>query len=204
MIELYAAYGSCSICAHILLEELELPFRATYVTLRDPASPLGKVNPLGKVPTLALADGVVLTQSMVVLPYLADLKPESRWLAQDDQKLRRHTLEWLAFFNSDVHPAMKMLAGAERYCADPDGLRHAFRPVLQGYFNIVENRLRDQLWLTGDEPTIADIYAAAAFGWGIKHNATTAPYTLYKSLAERVEGRPAAKRARAREALYAV
>lgn len=42
-------------------------------TLRDPASTILPYNPIGRVPTLVLADGTVLTETLLILGYLDGL-----------------------------------------------------------------------------------------------------------------------------------
>ncbi len=54
-----------------LVEEVE-------TTLRDPASTLLPVNAVGRVPTLLLADGTALTETLAILPFLDRLAPPGR------------------------------------------------------------------------------------------------------------------------------
>lgn len=59
----------------IALLETGLAARVAHeeVTLRDPASALLPFNPVGRVPSLQLADGTVLTESLLILPFLDTL-----------------------------------------------------------------------------------------------------------------------------------
>jgi len=59
----------------IALLETGLAARVTQqeVTLRDPASALLPFNPVGRVPSLRLPDGTVLSETLLVLPFLDTL-----------------------------------------------------------------------------------------------------------------------------------
>ncbi len=200
MITLYAAVGSCSLCAHVALIEGGLDHQVRYVTLRAADSPLAAINPLGKVPTVQLPDGEVVAQSMVVLPLLADLAPQAGLLPLAGTLARRQVLQWLAFLNTDVHPAMKMLAGAARYCADAEGLRRSFTPILRGYFELIDSTLADRSWLTGESFTLADIYAGAVYRWAQTYGGPLAGLDRYTAFAGRFEARDSVRQARAMEA----
>ena len=49
---------------------LDAVTRMQEVTLRDPASGLLPFNPVGRVPSLRLDDGTVLSETLLILPYL--------------------------------------------------------------------------------------------------------------------------------------
>lgn len=202
MKRLYASPGTCSICAHVALIETGAEFDVEYVTLRSPNSALPRVNPVGKVPTLVIESGEVITQNTVVLPFIADLNPRAGLLASDDPVLRRKTLQWLAFFNSDVHPALKMLAGAERYSSDPETVRATYTIILRGFFSFINDALAHSPWLTEAGFTVADIYGAAAFNWARFYGMEVADFPHYAAMSDRFEARPSVIFARAREAAF--
>jgi glutathione S-transferase len=59
------------------------------VTLRDPASTLLPYNPVGRVPTLRLDDGTVLTETLLIVPYLDTLHDGPPLLPPDGATLSR-------------------------------------------------------------------------------------------------------------------
>jgi len=69
----------------IALLELGLDAGVTQqlVTLRDPASALLPYNPVGRVPTLQLDNGVVLTESLLILAHLDTLHAGRKLLPLD-------------------------------------------------------------------------------------------------------------------------
>lgn len=200
MIFLYAAPGSCSICAHVALIETGLEHDVQHVVLRSPSSPLPAVNKLGKVPTIVVDDDEVITQSTVVLPFIADLAPDSGLLPPQGDPARRRVFEWLGFLNSDVHPALKMLAGAERYCADPESLRESYRTISAGLFRVIDDGYARGEWLVADHMTIADIYAGAAYGWARQFGMPLHGFPAYRRWSERFEVLPSVVAARRMEA----
>lgn len=57
------------------------------VTLRDPASALLPFNPVGRVPSLRLADGTVLSETLLILPFLDTLLTGARLMPQAPTRL---------------------------------------------------------------------------------------------------------------------
>jgi glutathione S-transferase len=105
--KLYYAPGACSLASHILALEAGLPLELAKVDLKarkveDGADYLA-VNSKGYVPTLQLDGGESLTESAVVLQFLADQAPGKN-LAPAFGTLARYRLqEWLNFIGSELH-----------------------------------------------------------------------------------------------------
>ncbi|NRA98482.1 MAG: glutathione S-transferase family protein [Rhodobacteraceae bacterium] len=114
-------------------------------------------TPLGKVPALELADGTILAESNAILTYLADGTP---WLP-DDRLARAQVLAWMFFEQNRHEPVIAVRASLRMYAsrahlATPDRLAELLQSgheILQ----IMEDQLCKSDWLTGDNPTIADI-----------------------------------------------
>ncbi|MCW0451357.1 hypothetical protein NB721_000443 [Xanthomonas sacchari] len=106
---LYAAPGACSLAPHIVLRELQLPFRLVRVDNRSKRTADGEdfraINPKGYVAALQLDDGQVLTEGPAILLYLADRCPQAALAppAAADVLSRYRLYEWLAFINSELH-----------------------------------------------------------------------------------------------------
>src|SRR3546814_2563154 len=75
------------------------------------------LNPAGAVPVLQDGDWV-LTQNMAVLNFLADSFPEVGLGGDGTLRGRAEVNRWLAFVNSDMHPAFKPLFGTTAYLED--------------------------------------------------------------------------------------
>lgn len=67
-------------------------------------------NPLGRVPTLALADGMTLTQSMAILEYLEQVCPEPPLLPQDAAQAAQVRAAALVIA-CDIHPLNNLKVG---------------------------------------------------------------------------------------------
>ena len=75
------------------------------------------INPTGQVPTLRDGD-FILTQNAAILGYIADTWPEAKLAGDGSAAQRAEANRWLAFVNSDLHPAFKPIFGPVRYIAD--------------------------------------------------------------------------------------
>src|SRR5690606_40061016 len=75
------------------------------------------INPAGAVP--ALVDGdFVLTQNAAIMGYIADIRPQAGLAGDGSPRQRAEAARWLAFVNSDLHPAFKPIFGPSRYIGD--------------------------------------------------------------------------------------
>ena len=91
------------------------------VTLRDPASALLPFNPVGRVPSLELDDGTVLSESLLILPFLDRLHDGARLIPAEPARLAAlgtaiGFLDGIAVWNralripvADQHPAILAL-----------------------------------------------------------------------------------------------
>ncbi len=128
---LYAAPGACSLAPHIVLRELQLPFRLVHVDNRSKRTAEGEdfraINPKGYVAALQLDDGQVLTEGPAILLYLADRCPQAALAppATADALPRYRLYEWLAFINSELHAGSVPLFDAG---LAPDAARRGRRP----------------------------------------------------------------------------
>jgi len=64
-----------------------------------------KINPHGKVPALAV-DGMVLTENVAILTYLARRFPETHLLPAGIIE-EAHCISMMAWFASSVHPTFR-------------------------------------------------------------------------------------------------
>lgn len=114
------------------------------------------VNPMGEVPVLV--DGeVILSQSAVMLDYLADLTGQ---FAGRDATGRREVLRWLFWDNHKLSAQI----GTTRFLMNflsPDKRSDAViafqQGRLKGALRVLEDHLKGRDWIVGDAPTIADL-----------------------------------------------
>jgi glutathione S-transferase len=168
--KLYHMPGACSLAALIVLQWVGVfhePVRMSLETIKSPDY-LG-MNPQGAVPLLEHG-GYLLTETVAILGYLADLHPEARLLGDGTPIARAEAMRWLAFMNSDVHDAFKPIFAPLRYVPDiawAPALVRSARARVRGYLERMDARLEGRSWLTG-ERSIADPYLFVLSRWSAK------------------------------------
>jgi len=120
------------------------------------------INEMGEVPVLVHGGRKPLTQSGVILTYLADLtgkfKPEG-----EDEKLE--VLRWIIFDNQKVNGFLGPYRFLKNF-ADPPGdpaVLKFMKGRIDGALAVVEKRLTGRKFLVAERPTIADISMTAYF-----------------------------------------
>ena len=114
--KLYYAPGACSLAAHIILNEINVDFDLERVDLKTHTTEKGQdyyaINPKGYVPALEINPGLVLTENVAVLPFLAQHDPKQDLIPPSGLG-RAKVLEWLGFLNSEVHDAYAVFFGRQ-------------------------------------------------------------------------------------------
>ena len=124
------------------------------------------INPMGKVPALTHGDTVV-TEQAAICAYLADLFPEKKLAPAPGSPERGAYYRWLFFAAAPLEaafvgkslghlasPEQASVAGYGSYALAMDTLEFA---ITQG-----------RPYLCGEQFTAADLYLAAALGWGMR------------------------------------
>jgi len=165
--KLYSKPGACSTADHIALQWTGHPFEVELLdkdTLKAPA--YLAINPAGSVPTIV--DGsFVLTQNAAIMGYIADSYPQAGLGGDGSPQQRAEANRWLAFVNSDVHPAFSPLFAPAKFIADDsqyDAIRDAARKRLRGLFETANRQLADKPWLAGFR-SYADAYFYITLRW---------------------------------------
>lgn len=164
--KLYYLPGACSLADHIVLEWIGEPYETIAVPRDELKTAFLAINPAGAVPVLE-HDGWRLTQNIAILNYLADLHPALRLAGDGTPASRAEVNRWLAFVNSDLHPAFKPIFGSTAYLEDRhaiDRTREHARETLRTLFGRVDTQLEGRTWLTGAR-SIADAYLYVVTRW---------------------------------------
>lgn len=124
------------------------------------------LNPNGSVPTLVDGD-FVLTESRVIMQYLASKKPESGLLPQDEQA-RADIMRWQFWDSSHFSPPLRTLV-FERLLkpmfglGEPDaGKAEEALADFRRFAAVLDKRLDDKQYVVGDAMTLADLTLAPA------------------------------------------
>ncbi len=165
--KLYTKPGACSTADHIALQWTGQPFEFEVMTKESMRSPeYLAINPTGAVP--AVVDGdFTLTQNAAIMGYIADSYPEAGLAGDGSARQRAEASRWLAFVNSDLHPAFKPLFGPAAFTTDESGhdaVKAAAHKRLRGLFESADKRLAHHQWLAGFR-SYADPYLYITLKW---------------------------------------
>ena len=162
---LYYAPQACSLAAHIVLRELQLPFHAIRVDNRSKLTADGAdflaINPKGYVAALQLDNGQVLTEGPAILQYLADLKPDAGLAPANGSWERVRLQEDLNFISSEVHGGLGWLFSTQLGEEAKALLRHKLFKRL----DLLNQRLEQQDYLLGSHFSVADAYLFTVLRW---------------------------------------
>ena len=195
--KLYYSPGACSLADHIVLEWIGKPYEAVRVTREDRYKPeYLAINPAGAVPALE-HDGWVLTQNAAILNYLADLHPEAGLGGDGSAKGRAEVNKWVAFANSDVHPAFHPIFGSTAYLEDAaliDKSKDAARAKVRKLYERADEQLKSRDWIAGDTRSIADPYLYVTYRWARGTGVDLSGLDHLAAFAARVEADPAVQK----------
>jgi GSH-dependent disulfide-bond oxidoreductase len=169
-IQLYSLPTPNGVKVSIMLEESGLPYEPHLVRFEtnDQQSPeFASLNPNKKIPAIIDPNGpagkpLPLFESGAILLYLAD---KVGGFVPKDAVGRYETLQWLMFQMSAVGPMFGQLGFFHKFAGkDYEDKRPRDRYVAESkrLLGVLDRRLADRPWLTGEEYTIADI---ATFPW---------------------------------------
>lgn len=194
--KLFYSPGACSLADHIVLEWIGRPYEAHKVTREDRRTPeFLAINPAGAVPALE-HDGWVLTQNAAILNYLADLHPEAGLAGDGSAKGRAEVNRWLAFANSDVHPAFHPIFGSTAYLEDAtiiDRTKDAARAKVRSLFERADAHLEGREWLAGTR-SVADPYLYVTWRWARGTGVDLSGLDRLAAYAARIEADPAVQK----------
>ncbi|RUM25112.1 maleylacetoacetate isomerase [Rhizobium vallis] len=154
--------SSASYRVRIALNLLRVDYKTVPVNLLDGAHKAPDylaLNPQGLVPTLVI-DGRILTQSLAIIEYLAELRPESGLLPADIANRQR--VRALAYAVAmDIHPICNMhvvahlMTVTEKADAREEWMRHFIAAGL-GKVEAMIGECAGEFSF-GDRPTMADL-----------------------------------------------
>ena len=165
-----------------------------------------KISPNCTVPVLELDDGTLLTDSFAIWRYLEEIQPEPPLMGR--APLEKAMVEqWLRRIELDGYQACveAIRNGAERFKdrAVPSTVPFAQIPELATrglkriglFFEVLDERLRENDYVAGSDFTVADIHALITVDFAINGLQLSPPHNLtaLKAWHEKVSARPSAK-----------
>ncbi|WP_049733189.1 maleylacetoacetate isomerase [Rhizobium ecuadorense] len=172
--------SSASYRVRIALNLLEIDYRTVPVNLLEGAHrnpDYLTLNPQGLVPTLVI-DGKALTQSLAIIEYLAELRPEGGLLPGDSAG-RQHVRALAYAVAMDIHPICNMhvvthlMTMTDKADAREEWMQHFIADGLGKLEAMIDGA--GGAFSFGDQPTMADlclvpqVYNARRWGVDITH-----------------------------------
>ncbi len=163
MYTLYFLPDACSLATQVILNELDQPVEIIH---QQSVANFSVINPVGTVPVLIDGD-VVKTEGAAVILYLLN-KHQNALLPTSGEAYERG-VENIMFANATMHPAYSRLFFIAQYIADESVKQLAFEAAtaaINHLWQVVENKLTMQPYLSGNKPSAADIMLAVYSRWG--------------------------------------
>ena len=146
-----------------------------------------KLNEMGEVPIL-LAKDVTLTQSGVILDYLADA---FELFDASSVPVHREVLRWLLFDNHKLTGSIAPLRFLRTYTDQGENDVTAFLHTRAAVaLEILENRVAKSDFVVGKEPTIADISLCGYLFWPDETGFNWSDYPAIDAWLERIKSLP--------------
>jgi glutathione S-transferase len=203
MLILYYWPGASSVVPHIVLEEIGAPYERQFVDFAQGEHKSGaflKINPHGKVPALA-ADGMILTENVAILTYLAKQFPQARLLPQSIIEEAR-CISMMAWFASTVHPTFARIIRPERFATDTaahGSLKETARDDFWDNCREINQLLDGKAWTMGTQYTVCDPYAFFLYDQGSRIKLPMHELATYEAFFQRMLERPAVRKVRSLE-----
>jgi len=195
---LFMAPGTCARVTAISLFELGIDFNfeiIRFMTGQHKSPEYRKLNPLGKVPALSI-DGHTLTENVAILNFLntryGKILPEAK-----DEFEKSAQLADLCFCSATLHPIVTRIRIPHMF-SEPEHasiVKQKASAMMDGYFQVIEERLSGQDWWYGDAWSAMDAYIFWVF-WRVEGaDFDVSPYPNYVAHARRMEQRDSVKKA---------
>lgn len=163
--KLFYSPGACSFAPHLTAHELGLPVELDRVDMATKQLASGgdyrAIQPLGYVPALQLDSGLVLTEVVAILQYLADQRPEAGLMPVFGSEERYVALQWLNFIATEVHKGFSPLFSRQ---IQPEAREQAHKTLLTRLARLNEH-LTGKDFVLGNRLTVVDVYLFTVLRW---------------------------------------
>ncbi|MBX3709735.1 MAG: glutathione S-transferase N-terminal domain-containing protein [Gammaproteobacteria bacterium] len=164
--KLYYSKGAASLAVRIMIHEMNLACTFESVDLKTKITETGgdflNITPKGYVPALKVDDKIILTETAIILQYLADQHHATAFLSELGNVNRYRVLEWTNFISTELHKSCAVLLNPNIPEVTKDIL---FNTGLKMKLNMVNDHLSKNQYLVQDQFTIADGYLFTVLFW---------------------------------------
>lgn len=195
--KLYIANATCSLAVQLVLNELgQSPEIVHYDVFGKSTSnndDFSEINPLGYVPVLRLDNDKqdLLTETMVIVSYLADQHPESGLIPPRGTLERAKVDQLLTFTATEI--AQKHIPLMRKLLTE-DGTAWTRNKLVTAYAELDKQLADGRQYLTGDKFSVADAYVWATM-WQERSGAKIDHLTHLMAYVARVDARASAQKA---------
>lgn len=155
--KLYWAPPMASLSILILAYELDIPVELVRMDMdtrrMSDGRLLEQINPKKCLPVIERDDGSILTETAVILDWLAAQDPQLRLTAAAHSEEHLRINEWMVFFASEQHKLATLL-----FWDIDDRAKQAIVNRVIERFELAERALGGADFLVGNRYTIADLY----------------------------------------------
>jgi glutathione S-transferase len=205
MYTLHLAKGTSGLAAHIVLEELGVPYETRFLSIPagDHLAPAYlALNPRGRLPTLVTPDGP-LAENPAILAYLAQAHPEAILMPTDPFRFAQAQSVNL-YLAATMHVAFAHKARAARWADSPETVKAMQAKVPDNMAEcaaFIEAHLLEEPWVIGEAFSVCDAYVFLAHRWMAATDVSLAAYPKLAAHTARMRVRPAVQRALAQHDL---
>lgn len=153
MLRLHHAPLACSLASRLALAESGLPHEVVFADTKSQA--YRRINPRGQVPALETDQGL-LTESVAILPYIADLAPQMQLFPAAGSFARAKGVAWLSFLSSTLHVALARAMFPPPGCDNAEAQAHALAKVAAAFQDVDAHLERREHLL--DDFSVCDLY----------------------------------------------
>ena len=163
MYTLYFSPGACSLATHAVLNEIG---QEVHIIDKQSIDDFVQINPVGAVPVL-IDGGKTLTEGAAIMLHI--LKAHPNKLFPMDDAAQQIAVQNIMFANATMHPAYSRLFFLEHAMEDQT-LKHQVMNTAAKSINVlwqvVEEKLNNQAFLGGNQPSAADFMLTVYSRWG--------------------------------------
>ncbi|WP_440855252.1 glutathione binding-like protein [Salinisphaera sp. RV14] len=141
---------------------------------------------------MELDNGMLLTESIAIMQYLALLSEEQNLIAPLTSFDFFKQEEWLAFISSELHKMFSPWLFHPEYGSDA---QRVATQKIYARFNYIDAHLAESSYLVGDQFSLCDIYLFTIARWSSLFEINLAPYPRLPTYLERIAKRPAVQAA---------
>ncbi|MBD2213411.1 glutathione S-transferase [Nostoc linckia FACHB-104] len=189
-----------------LLEELGIEYEIKYYerdskTMLAPAS-LRQVHPLGKSPVITDAE-LTVAESGAIIEYIVERYGNGRLIPESGTPERLRYTYWLHYAEGSAMPPLVMNLVFQLFGTGDSSANDAFiAPQIKLHVDYIEAELTKNTWFVGEEFTAADIQMSFPLEIVATLPEQTENRLKIKQFIERIQARPAYKRALERGGKY--